>query len=198
MNSRHAPQILCLAFALALAGCGGGGGDASLSGTLLEPPMPAQDFEMRSGERTVRLSDFRGKLVVLNFGYASCPDVCPTTLYRLAEAMDRIGDRADEAQVVMASVDPERDTPERVRQYAASFDDSFVGVSGTAEETADAAAAFGIYYEKAEGESGSGYLVDHSSQVIVLDRQGRPWLIWPYETTPEAMAADLRELIRRS
>ena len=193
---RRIPAITLFVALVVFAGCREP--RPELHGTLLEPPMPADDFTLTSAEGPVRASDYRGKLVVLTFGYASCPDVCPTTMQRLARAMDRLGPAAEEVQVLLITVDPERDTPERLHAYASTFDSTFVGLSGTPEEIAAVASSFGIFYDRAGAASASGYLVDHSSVVTVLDREGDTWLLWPFDTSPEAMAADLDYLIDAS
>jgi protein SCO1/2 len=166
--------------------------------------MPAHDVVLTGPEGPVRLSDFAGDLVVLNFGYTSCPDVCPATLATLARAKRLLGEAGEDVQVVFVSVDPERDRPQRASDYAATFDSSFVGLSGSPEEIADAASAYGVFYEKAGGGTDStavseaGYLVDHTATVFVLDPEGRARLLWSFGTDAEAMAADLRTLARAS
>lgn len=191
------PFAVALLAALFL-GIGCGEPPPELNGTLLKPPMSADDFTLTSADGPVRASDFEGKLVVLAFGYASCPDVCPMTMQRLARAMDQLGPAADEVQVLLVTVDPERDTPERLRAYATSFDSTFVGLSGTTDEIDAVTSSFGIFYDRVEAASASGYLVDHSSVVTVLNREGDTWLLWPFDTPPEAMAADLSYLIKAS
>ena len=166
-------------------------------GLLLESPKPAADFTLvAAGGKEVKLSDYRGKLVVLYYGYTFCPDVCPTTLAEVTKAVQALGKKADDVQVVMITVDPERDTPERLAEYMAFFDPSFVGLSGTPDQIAAAATPFGIYYQKHEGTPASGYLVDHTATVNVLDREGRMRLVWPFGTEGEAMAADLKQMLK--
>lgn len=167
-------------------------------GIRLPEGEQVSDFSLTThhGEEA-RLSDFRGQVAILYFGYTYCPDVCPTTLSTLAEAMDELSpaDR-EQVQVVMVSVDPERDTPEVLADYLAHFDPAFLGLTGTQEEIARAAEAFGIYYQKSEGSPASGYLVDHTATVSVLDKDGRLQLLFPFETPAEDIAADLQHLIR--
>jgi protein SCO1 len=166
-------------------------------GLLLESPKPATNFTLTAaGGKQVSLSDFRGKTVALYFGYTFCPDVCPTTLADLAKAARKLGKKADNLQVVMVTVDPERDTPERLAEYMAYFNPTFVGLSGTVDQIAAAATAFGIYYQKHEGTAASGYLVDHTATISVLDREGRVKLVWPFGTMWEDMAADLAHLLK--
>lgn len=168
-----------------------------LHGTYLEPPLPAAEFELTSAEGPVRLADLRGKVVVLFFGYTFCPDVCPTTMVRLGQAMELLGNDAERVQVIMVSVDPERDTPEKLAQYARAFHPSFLGVTGTQEEIDAVASAYGIYHAKAEGSDATGYLVDHSANVTVIDRRGGVRLIWPYNVDAEGLASDLRFVLRK-
>ena len=165
------------------------------NGTHLSPPMPAEDFTLQSDEGPVSVSDFQGKAVALFFGYTSCPDVCPATLLQLSSALNQLGDKRDRVQVVFVSVDPERDTPERAGRYAEAVDPAFVGVSGTPEEIADVAAKYGIYYEKAEGSEATGYLVDHSATITVLNEAGKVELLWSPTVTAAQMAQDLENLL---
>lgn len=161
------------------------------------PAGEAQDFTLVGhGGQTIRLSDFRGKLVALYYGYTFCPDVCPTTLAELGQAMKQLGAQADEVQVILVTVDPERDTPDRLAEYVSYFDPSFIGLSGTLDQVAAAAEAFDIYYLKHEGTAASGYLVDHTASLRLLDREGRLRLIWPYGTSGDKIARDIKHLLR--
>ena len=169
-----------------------------LNGTYLEPPMDSQDFELVSADGPVRKSSFQGKLVVIFFGYTFCPDVCPTTLTRLRATMDLLGTAANDVQVLMVSVDPERDTPDRVSSYARGFNPAFIGVTGSPEDIDKVAADYGVFHAMAEGSAETGYLVDHTDAVMVLDRDGNTRLIWSFEITPEEMANNLRYLIKNS
>ena len=146
---------------------------ATYHGTHFSPGMPAADFTLESADGPVSKTDFEGKAVAIFFGFTACPDICPTTLLRLSNALDRLGEKRSQVQVVFISVDPERDTPERADRYAESVDPAFVGLSGTPEEIADVAAEYGIYYEKAEGSEATGYLVDHLATITVLNEHGR-------------------------
>ena len=168
---------------------------ATYHGTRLSPPIPPTPFTLQSADGPVSLSDFEGKTVALFFGYTSCPDVCPTTLLRLSSALERLGDERDGVQVVFISVDPERDSPERADRYAESVDPSFVGLSGTPAAIDEVAADYGIYHAKAEGSAATGYLVDHTTTVTVLDDAGRRVLMWGADVTAEQMAEDLETLL---
>lgn len=165
-------------------------------GTVLQSPEPVSDFTLQSAEGPVSLHDFRGKYVVLYFGYTTCPDVCPATMSVLARAMEKLGRQAEKVQVIMVSVDPERDTPEKVSQYARRFNGAFLGLTGTPDEIARIAAVFGIFYEKEEVDSAAGYLVTHTASTMVLNEQGRLVLIWPFGVTADEVAADLQHLVR--
>ena len=158
---------------------------------------PASDFMLtaHTGEE-VSLSDFRGKHVILYFGYTFCPDVCPLTLADLGQAVRLLGEKGEDVQVLMVSVDPERDTAERLAQYAPAFHPSFVGLTGSPEDIALAATPFGIYYEKREVEGASGYLMDHTASITLLDDKGRVRLIWPFGTSAEFIAEDLDYFVR--
>lgn len=165
-------------------------------GTHLAPPMPAAPFALQSADGQVTLQDLEGKAVVMFFGYTSCPDICPTTLLQLSTALDELGARRNDVQVVFVSVDPERDSPERASRYARAVDPSFLGVTGTEEEISAMAGDYGIYYAKAEGSDATGYLVDHSASVIVLNPDGQVELLWSPALTPAQMAEDLSSLLR--
>jgi len=143
-----------------------------------------------------RLEDFRGKAVVLFFGYTHCPDVCPTTLADLAQVMRQLGPLADRVQVLFVTVDPERDTQQVLAKYVPAFDPRFLGLRGDAEATRAAAKEFKIYYEKRPGKSPGEYSVDHSAQTYVFDPQGRLRLFVRQERLAEDLAPDLRTLLQ--
>jgi protein SCO1/2 len=142
------------------------------------------------------LADFRGKVVVLFFGYTQCPDVCPTTLAELAEAMKRLGPDAERVQVLFATVDPERDTPELLSRYVPAFNPSFLGLYGDADATARTAKEFKIIYQKQAGREPGTYTMDHSAGTFVFDPQGRLRLYLSYGQGPEVFVHDIRELLR--
>lgn len=141
-----------------------------------------------------RLEDFRGKAVVLFFGFTHCPDVCPTTLADTAQAVKSLGADADRVQVLMVTVDPERDTREALGKYVTAFDPRFLGLSGDAEQTRRAAKEFKIFYEKRK--TGDTYSMDHSAQSYVFDPQGRLRLLVRPERISSDLAADLRTLLK--
>ena len=145
------------------------------------------------GGETVSLESYRGKVVLMYFGYTFCPDICPASLAELADAMELLGDRADDVQVVMVSVDPARDTPDVLADYMDHFDPRFVGLTGTDAEIAGVADSYGVFYEAQEGTAATGYLVDHLASVIVIDGDGRWVEILSYGTSSEQIASDVGE-----
>ena len=133
----------------------------SFNGILLQSPQPASDFTLTAHYgQDVTLSDYRGRVVLLFFGYANCPDVCPATLADLKQAMQALGDEADKVQVFMVSVDPERDSQADLAAFVPAFHPSFVGLTGSPDEVAEIATYYGVYFAKQESESALGYLVE--------------------------------------
>ncbi len=158
-----------------------------------------RDFSLKDPEGAVRtLADFRGKAVVLFFGYTQCPDVCPTTLSTLAQAMKLLGADADRVQVLFVTIDPARDTPALLAQYVPAFDPRFLGLWGDAGATARTAKEFKILYEKVPGATPGSYTMDHSAGTYVFDPQGRLRLYVAYGQGAEVYAHDLRILLRGS
>jgi protein SCO1 len=164
-------------------------------GTVIQSPDPAYDFTLEGTSGPVSLSDFRGKVVVLYFGYTFCPDVCPATMADLARTMEDLGKRAGDVQVIMVSVDPGRDTPETVEKYVQTFDPSFIGLTGTEAQIAETASMYGIYYFKHEGTAATGYLIDHTASMMVINQDGRLKLVLSFGTPPADIAADLKHMI---
>jgi protein SCO1 len=142
------------------------------------------------------LADYRGKAVVIFFGYTQCPDVCPTTLAELAEVMKKLGPDADRVQVLFVTIDPERDTRELLAQYVPAFDPRFMGLYGDAAATARTAKEFKIIYQKQPGATPGSYTMDHSAGTYIFDPRGRLRLYVSYGQGPEVFAHDLRELLR--
>jgi protein SCO1/2 len=141
------------------------------------------------------LADFRGKVVLVNFGYTQCPDVCPTTLADLASAMKKLGADASQVQVLFVTVDPKRDKPALLREYLPAFDPNFLGLYGDEESTKKVTSDFKIYAQERPGKTPETYTVDHAAQTFVFDRQGRVRLVMGYGMAPEAIASDVRVLL---
>lgn len=169
----------------------------TLRGTVIEPPKPMPDFTLQSVNGPVSLSDFRGKIVVLYFGYTSCPDVCPTTLANLRRALNDLGEKAGEVQVILVAVDWQKDTPERVASYLSAFHPDFVGLSGTKEQIDAVTKDFFIFYQINPPDENGYYTVDHTATTQVLDREGRLMLTWPYGLTSDELLEDLKVLVRK-
>jgi protein SCO1/2 len=166
--------------------------------TYGEPFPPAMDFTLTREDGSVfRLSAYRGNLILLFFGYTSCPDVCPTTLAELNLALERFDtDAAAQIKVLFVTVDPERDTPERVQEYVDHFNTDFIGLSGSEEELAHVWNGYGIFREIPEGASASGYLVNHTARVTLIDREGNLRISFPYDAPVEDMVHDLKLMLR--
>jgi len=187
--------LVLLASALILAGCSP---DApKFRSSDVTGSAYGRDFSLTDHAGKPRtLADFRGKVVVLFFGYAQCPDVCPTTLAALAEAMRQLGPDAAKVQVLFVTVDPERDTRELMSSYVTAFDPSFLGLSGDAEATARTAKEFKILYQKQPGSTPETYTMDHSAGSFVFDAEGRLRLYVGHGQDAEFFAHDIRELLR--
>jgi protein SCO1/2 len=145
--------------------------------------------------REVTEQDFKGKPFLVFFGFTHCPDVCPTALFEISEIMRALGPDAEKTRALFITVDPERDTPELLRQYVPSFNPAFLGLYGTAEETAAAAKEFKVYVQK-QPQRGGGYSVDHSAGTFVLDKAGRLRLFGQYGAGAKALLHDIRLLLK--
>ena len=157
----------------------------------------AQDFQLTGHDgKAYSLADFRGKVVVIFFGYTQCPDVCPGTMAELAQVMQTLGPDAERVQVIFVTVDPERDTPELLANYVPAFDPRFLGLYGDAEVTERTAKAFRVFYQKVPGKTPGSYTVDHTAGSYVYDPQGKLRLFIKHGTGPEPIAHDLRVLLK--
>lgn len=153
------------------------------------------DFQLTDFNGKPRsLLDFRGKVVVLFFGYTHCPDVCPTALADLAQVMRLLGKDADRIQVLFVTLDPERDSPELLAKFVPSFDPSFLGLYGNEQATRQAANAFGVDYVKQDDRHG-GYTLDHTAGMYLFGTRGKPLLLAPYGERAEQLAQDIRLLL---
>jgi len=186
---------LFLLAALAVAGCGG---DApafratDVSGTT----EWGRDFALPDAKGQVRrLAEFRGKAVVLFFGYTQCPDVCPTTLAAMAEVAKLLGRDAERLQVVFVTLDPERDTPALIAEYMAQFDPGFLGLRGDKAATEATAKEFKVFYTKQAAGGAGGYTLDHTAGSYVFDPQGRLRLYVRHGAAAADIAADIKLLL---
>lgn len=172
---------------------------ASFRGTMYTEPYPsASEIELtRPNGTRFLLSELRGSIVMLFFGYTSCPDVCPTTMAELKLALEKLGEEdANQVQVLFVTVDPERDTPERVQEYVNHFNSDFIGLSGTESELAKVWNDYGVFREIAQGTSAAGYLVDHTARVTLIDRNGNLRLSYAFDTPVENIVHDLKLLLK--
>ncbi len=170
--------------------------DAALKAGVFSPPRQAPDFSLSgSNGSELKLRSYRGKVVVLAFGFTSCPDVCPITLATLAQARKKLGAEGNELQVVYITVDPERDDAERMRTYLASFDPTFIGGTGKAERLAAVRKEYGITATRQA--LGNSYLYAHSSFTYLIDREGRLRALMPYGHSADDYVHDLRILMAK-
>ena len=176
----------------ALAACEGGGPQFRSTDITGAPYGHSLELADHTGKPR-RLEDWRGKAVVLVFGFTQCPDVCPTTLADVALALKELGPDAERVQVLMVSVDPERDTPQVLGKYVTVFDPRFVALRGDLEATRKVAQDFKVYFEKRK--QGESYTVDHSAQSYVIDPQGRLRLLVRHDRIAQDLAPDLRTLL---
>lgn len=183
-----------ITFSLLLAGCDGA---PQFRSTDITGVDYGRSLELTDHTgRARKLEDFRGKAVVLFFGFTHCPDVCPTTLADVSQALKQLGPDAERVQVLLVTVDPERDTREVLAKYVTAFDPGFLGLYGDAAATRKAAQEFKIYFEKRK--NGDSYSVDHSGQTYVIDPQGRLRLLVRPERISQDLAADLQSLLKQS
>lgn len=190
-------RILPLIIALVLTGCHGD--KPAFESTDVTGADFGKTFALtdQNGKQK-SLQDFRGQVVVVFFGYAHCPDVCPTTLAELAGAIRKLGAAGDRVQVVLVTVDPERDTQEILGKYVTAFNPKFVGLRGNAEETAKVAKEFKVIYQKVEGQKPENYTMDHSAGSYVFDTNGRLRLYVRYGAGAEVFAHDIDLLLKQS
>ena len=157
----------------------------------------AKDFSLKDVDGKVRtLADFKGKVVVLFFGYAPCPDVCPTTMTEMAQVKQQLGSDGDKLQVLFVTVDPARDTPEVLKAYMGAFDPSFVALIPTADQLVTTAKDFKVYFKKVEGKTPTSYSMDHSAASFVYDTQGRLRLYARYGAGVAPMVSDVKALLK--
>jgi protein SCO1/2 len=166
------------------------------NGIVYDPPQAMPDFTLDSAHGQVSLSDFRGKVIILFFGYTYCPDICPLALSYLKQSVGDLGNQAEDVQVIFISVDWKRDTPEGLAKYTANFNPDFLGLTGTEDQINQVTQDFGIYYLMNSPNSSGYYSVDHTASIMVLDQQGSHVLTWPNETQPEQMTSDLEKLFK--
>jgi len=187
---------MAAALAATLAACGKSapekvsfhGSDITGSGLGSDLAMVDQTGKLRT------LADYRGKVVIAFFGFTHCPDVCPTAMAHLAQTLSLLGDQAKQVQVIMISVDPERDTPEIMGHYVTAFDPSFVGLTGTPDQLKETARSFKAYYAKVKDDQG-GYSMDHSASFYLFDPKGDIRVLARPDMPAKDLAEDIKALL---
>jgi protein SCO1/2 len=160
----------------------------------VELPAVGGPFSLTSHEgRVVTDADLRGKLLLISFGYSYCPDVCPTILLAVSQTMAALGDDAEQVQPLFITIDPERDDVETLANYVPNFHPELIGLTGSPEEIAGVVKAYRVYRAKVETEDVEGYLMDHSTLIYLMDREGALATMFSHGTAPEDMASTIRE-----
>lgn len=186
-----------LATALPLYGCSQSSELENINGIDLSTVDFGSDFKLAGTDGAQHsLADFKGKVVLVFFGFTQCPDVCPTALYHAAEAKRMLGADGDRLQILFITVDPERDTPEVLKEYVNAFDSSFLGLYGDLEQTAQTARDFRVYYEKVP--TGSSYTIDHSAMTYVYDANSKLRLGLRHTQSVEEYVDDIRQVLALS
>lgn len=187
------PATLCLLLLLA-SGSAGKGAAPELRAGVFDPPRQAPEFSLRASDGTeVTLARYRGKVVLMAFGYTHCAAVCPTTLATLAAAREGLGKVAGEVQVIYVTVDPERDDAARLKEFLSAFDPTFIGATGTPETLAAVREAYGVTAVK--HVTSDGYVMEHSSSIFMIDRAGKLRAIMPFGYADDAFVHDVKLLL---
>jgi protein SCO1/2 len=170
----------------------------ALRGSAIQQPFAAPDFSLPDGRGgQYRLSEQQGRLVLIFFGYTSCPDVCPATLSEMKQIRQRLGADAGQVEFVFITVDPERDLPEKISTYASAFDPSFVGLSGSPEQLEPVWKAYGVYHQaNKKTPTDAQYAVEHSSRIYLVDTAGNLRLTYAFGTAVDDILQDVRHLLK--
>ncbi|MBP9714236.1 MAG: SCO family protein [Sterolibacterium sp.] len=193
-------QRLWIPLLLLLTSCGNPAHDPGFLNSVVTEPRFARDFSLTDPQgQQHHLADYRGKVVVIFFGYTQCPDVCPTTLSVMAETMRLLGSEATRVQVLFVTLDPERDTPQLLATYVPQFHPTFVGLSGDAQHIAATAREFNVIAVKRAAAAGTAtadaYSIDHSTYSYLYNPQGQLRLLAKYGATAETLAHDIHRLL---
>ncbi|PKO73467.1 MAG: SCO family protein [Betaproteobacteria bacterium HGW-Betaproteobacteria-17] len=185
--------------AFTLAGCQPAPQPPSFLATDITGAAFARDFTLTDHNGQARtLADFKGKVVAVFFGYIHCPDVCPTTLADFSLALQQLGPQAERVQVVFVTVDPQRDTPDLLKQFVPAFNPGFLGMYADEATLKQLANEYKVVYQKTSVKGADDYLVDHSAGTYIYDPQGHLRLLMPYGSSPDAIAQDLKTLLAAS
>jgi protein SCO1/2 len=165
-------------------------------GILIQSPQPAYDFHLSGPQdQAYSLSQFKGKVVLLFFGYTFCPDVCPTALHRMVQVFQILGKQTEHVQAVFISVDPQRDNPAHLAEYLARQDSRILGLTGDLDNLTNIASQYGVFFEKRAGGTADTYFVDHTATLLLIDAQGYLRLVYSFETAAQPIAADIQYLL---
>ena len=201
MKNPAALWLIGAALLCAAGGCGAKQSDAAAKGAERGPgnsdlPGFGGDFSLTNQDgKPFNLQDTRGKVVLLFFGYTSCPDMCPTTMSRIVSALGRVDDSRSNVVTLFVSVDPRRDTPAALKEYVGSFNTPLVGLTGSPEQIAQVAALYHASYEFVRTDS-PNYLVNHTTAIFLIDQRGQLRQYFPYDVSPDKLAAGLGALLR--
>jgi protein SCO1 len=196
MKKTLTAMALAALVALPLAGCDKPAARPSFDNTDVTGLSYARDFALADFDGKPRTpADYKGKVVVVFFGYTQCPDVCPTTMAEMASVMKELGPQADQVQVLFITLDPERDTPALLKGYVPQFDKRFVGLAGTPEQTAQVAKEFKVFYTKVPGSAPGQYSIDHTAGSYVFDRSGKLRLFVRHGQGAAPLVHDIRQLL---
>ncbi|GAB4500731.1 MAG: SCO family protein [Anaerolineales bacterium] len=169
----------------------------ALNGSSIQPPVNMGDFTLQSDAGPVTLSQFRGKHVILFFGFTHCKDICPVTMALLKKSLSQLGPDAEKFQVIFVSVDPARDTPQISSEYARLFNPAFLGLTGSTAEIETVTKQYGISYELLPPDANGDYEVEHTASVLVLNTQGELMLTWPFGLQAEQMEQDMKAIVNQ-
>ncbi len=168
----------------------------TLRGSVIEPARPAPDIMLYDANNQIfHLEQQRGKIILIFFGYTSCPDVCPATLSEMKQLKARLGEMAQKVIFVFVTVDPDRDTQERLKQYLSGFDSTFIGLTGSTRELTKVWQDYGVVREITGDDTAKGYLVSHSSRIYLVDTKGFLRLTYAFGTPFDDMLSDIRYLL---
>jgi protein SCO1/2 len=193
--SKQRRQFLAISLALGLSACDKKA--LKFNSIDITGADYCRDFKLNDSDGKQRqLADFKGRFVLVFFGFTQCPDICPTALARAAAVKQKLGKDADQLQVIFISIDPERDTADLMRAYTQNFDPSFIGLRGTAEQTKQVADEFKVFYAKVA--TGSSYTMDHSTLSYLFDTTGKIRLAMRHEHSADQFASDIRQLMQHA
>jgi protein SCO1 len=189
-----APMLALPMLSMLLASCAD---KPSFRNTDITGAEFAREFSLTDHNGTPRtLNDFKDKAVVVFFGFTQCPDVCPTTLAEMTEAVKLLGDNGKRLQVLFITIDPERDTPELLKKYVPAFHPTFLGLTGSADAIAKVAKEFKVFYQKSPGKTAGSYTMDHTANSYVFDPQGKVRLVIKHGAGAEPLVQDLKQLLK--